>query len=139
MILPQALVRRWKKEGVKLSPPELPHAIVDAFARVGSIASRDVVEFYSEFGGMEPMDDGYLKIWSLSEIITDNAERSEYGPIFADYLMSCWSFRLKHLNPDTSAVYVDHHSDSRPPELVADSLAEFLSIYERNPEAAHAW
>lgn len=38
-----------------------------------------------------------------------------------------------------SAVYVDHHSDSRHPELVANSLAEFLSVYERNPEVVHAW
>jgi hypothetical protein len=132
-------VRRWKKEGVKLSPPEPTQAVVDAFARVGSAVSRDVLEFYSEFCGMEPMDDGYLKIWSLSEIAADNAERSEYGPIFADYLMSCWSFRLKYVDPLTSAVYVDHHSDSRPPELVATCLAEFLSTYERNLEAAHAW
>jgi hypothetical protein len=124
---------------VKVSPPEAPQAVSDAFAQVGSIASRDVIEFYSEFGGMEPMDDGYLKIWSLSEILAENAERSAYGPIFADYLISCWSFRLKYVDLATSAVYVDHHSDSRPPELVANSLAEFLSIYERDPEAAHAW
>src|SRR6185503_15178556 len=110
VILPKALVRRWKKEGVELLPPKPPQAAVDAFARVGSVASRDVVEFYSEFGGMEPMDDGYLKIWSLSEIVEDNAERSEYGPIFADYLVSCWSFRLKYVDSGTSAVYVDHHA-----------------------------
>jgi hypothetical protein len=139
VILPQALVRRWRKEGVTPFPPESPQAIVEAFARVGSIATRDVFEFYSEFGGMEPMDDGYLKIWSLSEILADNPERSDYGPLFADYLMSCWSFRLKPLDAEKSAVYVDHHSGTQPPELVANSLAEFLFTYERNPEAAHAW
>jgi len=85
------------------------------------------------------MDDGYLKVWSLSEIVADNDERSEYGPIFADYLVSCWSFRLKFVDSATSAVYVDHHSASQSPELIASSLAEFLAIYERNPEAAHAW
>lgn len=46
--------------------------IVDAFARVGSVATRDVLEFYSQFGGMEPMDDGFLKIWSVSEIVAEN-------------------------------------------------------------------
>jgi len=122
-----------------LLPPERPQAIVDAFALVGAVATCDVVDFYSECGGMEPMDDGFLKIWSLSEVIAENAERSEYGPIFADYLASCWSFRLKNIDPATSAVYVDHHSARQPPDLVARSLAEFLAIYERNPEAAHAW
>ncbi len=139
MILPQSLVRRWKMEGVRLSPPESPQAIIDSFARVGAQASRDVVEFYSEFGGMEPMDNDCLKIWSLAEIVTDNSEHSEYGPIFADYLVSSWSFRLKYVDAGTSAVYVDYHSDSKPPVLVAPSLAEFLLTYERNPKAVHAW
>ena len=139
MILPQTLIRRWKKEGITLLPPESPQAIADAFARVGSSATRDVLEFYSEFGGMEPMDDGFLKIWSLSEIVADNSEHSEFGPLFADYLISCWSFRLKPVTAETSAVYVDHHMVRQPPELVAASLAEFLAMYERDPEAAHAW
>ena len=139
MILPQTLVRRWKKEGITLLPPESPAAIADAFARVGSVATGDVLEFYSEFGGMEPMDDGFLKIWSLSALVEDNPERSEFGPLFADYLISCWSFRLKPVSAETSAVYVDHHNARQPPELVANSLAEFLAIYERDPEAAHAW
>jgi hypothetical protein len=88
---------------------------------------------------MEPMDDGFLKIWSLSEIVAENTERSEFGPIFADYLVSCWSFRLKPVSAETSAVYVDHHAGPETLVLVANSLAEILAIYERDPEAAHAW
>jgi len=139
LILPQTLVRRWRKEGITLLPPESSQAIAEAFARVGSVATRDVLELYSEFGGMEPMDDGSLKIWSLAEILADNAERSEFGPIFADFLISSWSFRLKPVDADSSAVYIDHHGGPRPPELVAKSLAEFLAIYERDPKAVHAW
>jgi hypothetical protein len=139
VILPQTLVRRWRKEGITLLPAESAQAIAEAFAGVGSIATPDVLEFYSEFGGMEPMDDGFLKIWSLSEIVAENAERSGFGPLFADYLISSWSFRLKPVGAERSAVYVDHHSGTKPPELVANSLAEFLAIYERDPEAAHAW
>ena len=138
MILPQTLLRRWKKEGIALLPPESSQAIVDAFARVGSMATREVFEFYSEFGGMEPMDDGCLKIWSLSEIIAENSERSEFGPLFADYLLSSWSFRLRPVNAETSAVYVERHDESQSLELVANSLAEFLATYERNPKAVHA-
>jgi hypothetical protein len=81
VILPQTLVRRWKKEGIALLPPESPVAVVDAFARIGSVATRDVLEFYSEFGGMEPMHDGGLKIWSLCDIAPENSERSELGPV----------------------------------------------------------
>ena len=55
----------------------------------------------------------------------ENSARSEFGPIFADYLISCWCFRLRPIDDETSAVYVDHFT--RPPELVASTLAEFLA------------
>jgi hypothetical protein len=134
----QSLMGRWKKEGVTLLPPEIPQATSAAFSRVGSHATRDVVELYSVLGGMEQMDDGYLKLWSLSEIEADNPVRSEFGPIFADYLISCWCFRLRPVSAEESAVYVDYFN-GRPPELVAGSLSEFLAIYERDPKAVHAW
>ena len=133
----QPLLRRWKTERVKLLPPELPANVEAVFERLGSKATRDVVELFSLLGGMDKMDDGYLKLWSLQEMESENTVRSEFGPIFADYLISCWCFRLCPIDGTTSAVYVDHFH--RPPELVAPSLTEFLATYERDPEAAHAW
>ena len=133
----QPLLRRWNTERVKLLPPELPANVEAVFERLGSKATRDVVELFSLLGGMDKMDDGYLKLWSLQEMESENTVRSEFDPIFADYLISSWCFRLRPIDEATSAVYVDHF-DLRPPELVASSLTEFLTIYERDPEAAHA-
>jgi hypothetical protein len=133
----QPLIRRWNKERIKLLPPELPAKVEAAFERLGSKATRDVVDLFSVIGGMDEMDDGYLKLWCLQEMEHENTARSEFGPIFADYLVSCWCFRLRPVNEETSAVYVDHFH--RPPELVAPSLTEFLAIYGRDPNAAHAW
>jgi hypothetical protein len=133
----QALIHRWRSEGIELLPPESPTAVEATFERLGSRATRDVVALFSSLGGMDKMDDGYLKLWSLQEMEQENLARSEFGPIFADYLISCWCFRLLPVNDETSAVYVDHFH--RPPELVASSLAEFLATYERDPKAAHAW
>ena len=48
-----------------------------------------------------------------------------------------WCFRLRPIDDETSAVYVDHFH--QPPELVSSSLTEFLATYEHNPEAAHGW
>ena len=132
-----SLMRRWNAEGIRLLPPELPDDVEATFARLGSRATRDVVALFSALGGMNEMDDGFLKLWSLREMEEENSSRSELGPIFADYLVSCWCFRLCPVDDDTSAVYVDHFH--RPPELVAPSLAEFLVLYERDPKAAHAW
>ena len=134
----QPLIRRWNSERIKLLPPESPANVAAAFERLGSKATRDVVELFSVLGGMGEMDDGYLKLWSLQEMESENTVRSEFGPIFADYLISSWCFRLRPIDEAISAVYVDHF-DSRPPELVASSLTEFLATYECDPEAAHAW
>jgi hypothetical protein len=133
----QPLMRRWNTERIKLLPPESPVNVEAAFERLGSKATRDVVELFSVLGGMDEMDNGYLKLWCLHEMEHENTARSEYGPIFADYLISCWCFRLRPIDEQTSAVYVDHFH--RRPELVASSLTEFLTTYERDPGAVHAW
>ena len=83
------------------------------------------------------MDNGCLKLWSLQEIEHENTAASEFGPIFADYLLESWCFRLRPIDEETSAVYVDHF-DRQPPKRVASSLTEFLATYERDPKAAHA-
>jgi hypothetical protein len=136
----QSLIHRWRSEGIELLPPELPGTVEATFRRLGSRATRDVVALFSALGGMEKMDDEYLKLWSLREMEDDeeNAAGSEFGPIFADYLISCWCFRLRPVDDETSAVYVDRFN-GRSPELVASSLSEFLATYERDPKVAHAW
>jgi hypothetical protein len=133
---PRSLPPRWNTERIKLLPTESPANVEATFKRLGSKATRDVVDLFSVLGGMDEMDNGYLKLWCLQEMERENTVRSEFGPIFADYLISCWCFRLRPIDEETSAVYVDDFH--RPPELVASSLAEFLATYERDPSAAHA-
>ena len=133
----KSLMRRWRKERVRLLPPESPANVQATFERLGSKATRDVIELFSVLGGMDRMDDGYLQLWSLQQMERENTSRSEFGPIFADYLISSWCFRLLPVDEETSAVYVDHFH--RTPERVASSLTEFLDTYERDPAAAHAW
>jgi hypothetical protein len=133
----QPLIRRWNSEGIKLLPPEPPAKVGAAFERLGTRVTRDVVGLFSVFGGMDEMDNGYLRLWCLQEMEREHDARSEFGPIFADYLLSCWCYRLRPIDEETSAVYVDHFQG--PPELVASSLVEFLATYERDPKAVHAW
>ena len=136
----QSLIHRWRSEGIELLPPELPGIVEATFRRLGSRATRDVVALFSALGGMEKMDDEDLRWWSLREMEggEENAAPSEFGPIFADYLISCWCFRLRPVNDETSAVYVDRFN-GRSPQLVASSLSEFLATYERDPKVVHAW
>ena len=135
----QGLVRRWESEGIKLLHPSYPKPPRWG-AWLGSRTTRDVIAYFSHSRRMEVMDDGYLRLWSLREMEEDeeNSTRSEFGPIFADYLICCWCFRPRPVNDERSAVHGDYF-DRRPPERVASSLAEFLASYERDPAAARAW
>lgn len=85
---------------------------------------------------MEIMDEGLLRIWPLKEVADQQA--SDGRPIFADYLLDSWCFRLHPISPRASEVYVDLF-DGQTPQLVANSVLEFLELYEHDPKKAHAW
>jgi hypothetical protein len=129
----QPLIQRWNAEGVRLLPPELPAEVEATFERLGFMAPRDVVEMFSIFGGMAEgdVDNELLHVCGLREMESENTLRSEFGPIFADYSISCWCFRLRPLDEETTAVYIDCF-DERPPERAASSLTDFFAVYERD-------
>jgi hypothetical protein len=131
----ESLVRRWRKEGLELLPPESAVSIATTFKRVGSNATHDVVALYLTLGGMEIPDDEMVRLWPLKEI-EENGEPSDFGVIFADYSLDCWCFRLKPINEAESVVYVDYF-DGNSPQLVAKSVLEFWEIYERSPRTVH--
>ena len=55
------------------------------------------------FGGMEVPDDGMVRLWPLKEV-TESADRSDFGLLFADYMIDSWCFRLKPVSSEASAV-----------------------------------
>ncbi len=124
----KSLIHRWKADAIAL-PPESRDLIVATFEHAGFVATSDVVDFYCLFGGMKEMDDGYLRVWPLSEVKEHRTDQPEFGLAFADYLIDAWWFRLKPVNPEISAVYVDAFNGE--PRLVASSLTEFFLKYEQ--------
>jgi len=132
MIQVEDLVRRWDKEQCRALPPARAAEVVAAFDSVGCMATADVVELYGRCGGMEQMDDNYWRLWSLAEITRKNAEKAEFGALFGDYLIDSWCYRLKPVNPQLSAVYMDYYNGSRP-FLVAASLGQFLESLWLDP------
>jgi hypothetical protein len=81
-------------------------------------------------------DDGMVRLWPLKEV-TESADRSDFGLLFADYMIDSWCFRLKPVSSAASAVYVDHFNGAAP-KLVATSVLEFWAVYEHRPEKVHA-
>ena len=126
-----SLMKSWQSEGIPLIAPETEASIRQAFARVGSRATSDVVFLYSSFGGMDEMDKEYWRLWSLAEVGLENPVSSGSGVLFSDYLMSCWSYRLRPNEYDTSSVLVDYF-DGAEPSVVANTLEEFFEFYAAN-------
>src|SRR5437870_10193985 len=116
----QVLVSRWAKESVRSLSPIDANAVVATFARLNAVATPDVLHLYSLMGGMENMTNDYWRHWSMAEILSENHEASEFGVLFADYLISSWCYRVKAKPDNTSAVFVDHF-DGKAPILVANS------------------
>lgn len=126
------LLKRWQPQGVGILPPVAPAVVRDTFAAVGSVATSDVLALYARLGGMEEMDDEYWRLWSLDEVRRENAQPSQFGVLFSDYMLSCWCYRLKPNSDDTSSVLVDYFDD-RKPSVVAESVAEFFDSYVADP------
>jgi hypothetical protein len=103
-----------------------------SFERLGVSATNDVVALYEVCGGMTDMDADYWRLWSLREVEEENSENLERGVLFGDYLINSWCYRLRKINDETSAVYVDYF-DGTEPEIAAPSLFEFLSCLLKQP------
>ena len=113
-------------------PPEPESVVRETFAKIGAIATSDVVSMYAILGGMPEMDREYWRLWSLSDIQIENTTSVATGVLFSDYLISCWSYRLVPNEDDTSSVVADYFNDDQCIR-VASSLEQFFGMYAENP------
>ena len=127
------LVQRWDAEGSRVVSPSSRAETLAAFRAIGHEATADVVALYERCGGMEEMDNNYWRLWPLPEIIKQNSEPSSLGVLFGDYLIDSWCYRLRPVNSEISAVYVDYFNGHSPVE-VAPSVEAFLESLLADPE-----
>ena len=128
------LLPRWQAMGVEPLPPVPASDVRGIFARLGAFATPDVVLLYGAIGGMRDMDDdSYLRLWPLDEIAAQ--PRSDRGVEFADYLISCWGYRLSAVSEDQSAVRVEHYDDKTM--RVGPTLEAFLITLEHEADFLH--
>ena len=109
------------------------HEVRKLFSSLGSTATEDVVYLYGRIGGMDLMDEEHFRLWPLVEVSKENSlNETANGILFADYLISCWSYRLAPVSDAKSAVYVEYF-DGQHPVCVANSLEEFATAYFARP------
>jgi hypothetical protein len=132
MKIPELLLDEWRDLKARVLPGAEAAQVREAFGKIGMHVSSDVLALYQAIGGMEIPDDREWRLWSLAEIEAQNNGQPAFGAEFSDYLIGCWSFRVRPINPHVSEVYIDY-ADGQSPVRAAASLEEFLEVMDTDP------
>jgi hypothetical protein len=123
----------WKNEDLKLDKPLSENDVVESFANLGVLLSKEVINVYSNIGGMigEDMDSVCFSFWTIERILTENKPNSELT-LFADFLINshCYSFKFESV--DVSSIHI--YWGENEIEKIADSFDEFFENYLTKPE-----
>lgn len=122
----------WKNEGLKIAKPLSENNVVEAFANLGILLSQEIIDVYSNLGGMidEDMDSVCFSFWTVEKILTENKPNSELT-FFADFLINSHWFGFKFENQKASSVHI--YWEENQIEKIADSFGEFFATYITNP------
>jgi hypothetical protein len=123
----------WKNEDLKLSKPLSENEVVECFANLGILLSREVIDVYSNIGGMieESMDSICFSFWTIERILTENKPNSELT-FFADFLINSHLYGFKFENQNTSSIHIYHGENDT--KKIASSFDEFFENYLTKPE-----
>lgn len=120
--------RIWKSEGLNIAEPLSKNAVIESFAELNKRLSKDVIEVYSNLGGMadDDVDSICFTFWTVKKIIAEN-ELSNELTFFADFLIYSHLYGFKFENEDISSVHI--YWGKNQIEKVADSFDEFFDNY----------
>ena len=123
--------QKWRNEGLSLASPLLEEEVVEAFANLGVLAAKDVVQVYSTIGGFaeDGLDSECLTFWTLEKILRENDFNAE-EIYFADFLLYSHEYYFKSKNAESSSIYVRFSETDR--FQIADSFDEFFELYLTN-------
>ena len=131
------MMARMSPRDVKPFVPVAAHEVQAVFARLGSVATPDVLAFYAALGagGADGLGEPLLEVWSLQQVA--GQERSDRGVLFADFLISSHEYRLVRIDDAQSAVCIDHHDNA--PLRTGPTLEAFLISLESDENFVHAF
>jgi hypothetical protein len=126
----ETAIRNWQDAGVNLLEPNEEAAVRTALDGINRKYSRDVVALYRLTGGMNRGDDDtrFWALWSLPQIVSENARYNRPHILFADFLINSHFYCFRYENPEESAVCIDYFNGEEP-EAVARSVDEFFDLY----------
>lgn len=125
-------VKRWSEQNLNLAAPNSEQQVIDCFLAIKSSVSRDIIELYTNVGGMidGDMGESLLSIWTLERIEQENLTVSGLT-FFADFVIESHRYAFKYENVSTSSVYSNYETAEFT--KVADSIEQFFDLYLTNP------
>ncbi len=123
----------WKKECLELVEPFSENEIIEKFAKRELPIAQDVIEVYSNLGGManDESDSVCFSFWNINKILEENKANAELIS-FADFLIYSHLYYFKFENEFVSSIHIWWEEDNI--EKIADSFEEFFENYLINPE-----
>jgi hypothetical protein len=118
----------WKQDGLDLAKPLTKNEVIDNFAKLEILISRDIIDVYSNLGGMSDCDSDSVcfSFWTVEKIIEENESNSEFT-FFADFLIESHLYGFKFENENVSSIHIYYGENEI--EKVAGSFEEFFEIY----------
>lgn len=122
----------WRLEGLNLAEPLPESEILDGFAKLRGSVSKEVIDVYSNVGGMieDGMDSICFSFWTIEKIIEVNnrlAGLSSDLVFFADFLIESHLYGFKFENEKVSSIHI--YFGENQVVKVADSFDEFFDNY----------
>jgi hypothetical protein len=123
----------WKKQGLNIAEPFSENALIKSFANLKVLLSKDVIEVYSNLGGMadDDLDSICFTFWTVEKILKENKPNKELT-FFADFLIYSHLYGFKFENENTSSIHI--YWGENQIEKIADSFDEFFDNYLTKPE-----
>ena len=124
------VVEDWERRGIELLPGIEKNHLIETINGMDCKVSRDVMELYTSTGGFAEYetDEHLWSLWSLSRLVSENADYERPYILFADWAVSAWCYCFRYESEQTSSILVDYF-DGTNPRIVSPSVDAFFSQY----------
>jgi hypothetical protein len=131
------LVNKWTTERVPYLPAASPSEIREFESRFNLRMPSEVAQYFGKVGGMAPeaCDRDYIRFWPLGEVSPAASHlggaRGTFSDffVFADFSLWTHAYATNMRSPDGLVAIVGGEA----PMIIADSFAEFISLYINEP------
>ncbi len=123
----------WKNQELTLAKPFSENDLLESFANLEIVLSKDVIDVYTNLGGMadDNMDAICFTFWTVEKVLSENKPNSKLI-FFADFLIYSHLYGFRFENENISSIHI--YWGENQIEKIADSFDEFFENYLTKPE-----